>query len=393
MNLAFQDAVAESKLCRDPMNVVKDLINTIRESPKRLAWFDSFRKPTGGNSLRPLCPTRWTMRVNSVTSVLGNYECLASYLYDVSEKSHGDIRDKSSGFLKQLGMFSFYFTLCLIRDVMSPMEQVNCAIQSPKLSFSDVKRNIDVLLNSLLSKRNDAYFNSFYEGVVRSARDISVVGDPKLPKARPAPRRFQDGGSRNTDVRTYSDPKAYFQSLYFQVLDSCTACLNNRFSTEAFKRAQLTEHVLLAKITGDAATLDWDSTALCKDVELRHLEVQLDMLGDTCRACSLTIRCMHDLKEFFISEVGLKGLFTEVVKAIKLFYTLPLPVTTCTAERSFSALRRLKTYLRSTMTAPRLNHLAVLYTHKEHTDQIDLKKVTNEFISASDRRSDIFAKF
>lgn len=225
MNLAFQDAVAESKLCRDAMNVVKDIINTIRESPKRLAWFDSFR--TGGNSLRPLCPTRWTMRVNSVASVLSNYKCLASFLYDVSEKSHGDVRYKSSGFLKQLGKFSFYFTLWLLKDVMSPMEQVNAAIQSPKLSLSDVKRNIDVLQNSLLSKRNDAHFNSFYEGVVQSARDISIVGDPKLPKARPVPHRFQDGGNSNTDVRTYSDPKAYFQSLYVQVIDSCTACLNN----------------------------------------------------------------------------------------------------------------------------------------------------------------------
>lgn len=391
MNLAFQDAVAESKLCRDAMNVVKDLINTIRESPKRLAWFDSFRKPTGGNKLRPLCPTRWTMRVNSVASVLENYKCLASYLHDVSENSHGDIRDKSSGFLKQLCKFSFYFTLWLLNDVMSPMEQVNAAIQSPKLSLSDVKRNIDVLQDSLLSKRNDAYFNSFYERVAQSARGVSVVGDPKLPKARPAPRRYLDGATSNTDVRTYSDPRAYFQSLYYQVLDSCTACLNNRFSSEAFKRAELTERVLLAKITGDAETLDWDSTALCKDVDLSRLEVQLEMLGDTCRARGLTIRSMHDIKEFFISEVGLKGLFTEVVKATKLFYTLP--VTTCTAERSFSALRRLKTYLRSTMSAQRLNHLAVLYVHKEYTDQIDLKKITNAFISACDRRSGVFAKF
>ena len=42
MNLAFQDAV--SRVRRDAMKTVKELINTIRESPKRLAWFDSFRK-------------------------------------------------------------------------------------------------------------------------------------------------------------------------------------------------------------------------------------------------------------------------------------------------------------------------------------------------------------
>ncbi|KAL4143572.1 hypothetical protein QTP88_005890 [Uroleucon formosanum] len=46
-----------------------------------------------------------------------------------------------------------------------------------------------------------------------------------------------------------------------------------------------------------------------------------------------------------------------------------LPVSTATAERSFSTLRRLKNYMRSTMTESRLNGLALLNIHKEK--QID----------------------
>ncbi|KAJ4448768.1 hypothetical protein ANN_00159 [Periplaneta americana] len=49
-------------------------------------------------------------------------------------------------------------------------------------------------------------------------------------------------------------------------------------------------------------------------------------------------------------------------KALKLFCTLP--VTTATSDRSFSTLRYLKTYLRSTMGADRLNGLALMYIHK-----------------------------
>ncbi|KAJ4428878.1 hypothetical protein ANN_25871 [Periplaneta americana] len=45
-------------------------------------------------------------------------------------------------------------------------------------------------------------------------------------------------------------------------------------------------------------------------------------------------------------------------KALKLFCTLP--VTTATPERSFSTLRYLNTYLRSTMGADRLNGLALI---------------------------------
>ncbi|XP_077283750.1 zinc finger MYM-type protein 1-like [Arctopsyche grandis] len=41
------------------------------------------------------------------------------------------------------------------------------------------------------------------------------------------------------------------------------------------------------------------------------------------------------------------------------------PVTTATSERSFSTLRRLKTYLRNTMSENQLNGLALLNIHRD----------------------------
>ena len=43
-----------------------------------------------------------------------------------------------------------------------------------------------------------------------------------------------------------------------------------------------------------------------------------------------------------------------------LIRTMVLPVTSCEAERSFSTLRRIKTFLHTTMTQDRLNGLALL---------------------------------
>jgi hypothetical protein len=60
LSLAFQDSISIIPQCRDAMNQMKDLINFIRESPKRLAWFKSCQEGES-HSLRPLCPTRWTM--------------------------------------------------------------------------------------------------------------------------------------------------------------------------------------------------------------------------------------------------------------------------------------------------------------------------------------------
>ena len=66
----------------------------------------------------------------------------------------------------------------------------------------------------------------------------------------------------------------------------------------------------------------------------------------------------------------------EALKICKEMRTIPniqillqilatLPVTTCTSERSFSVLKHVKNYLRSTMGEPRPNGLAALYNHKD----------------------------
>ena len=44
---------------------------------------------------------------------------------------------------------------------------------------------------------------------------------------------------------------------------------------------------------------------------------------------------------------------------------LTLPVTTCSWERSFSSLRRLKNYTRSIMVSGRLNGIALMHVHLE----------------------------
>ena len=44
-------------------------------------------------------------------------------------------------------------------------------------------------------------------------------------------------------------------------------------------------------------------------------------------------------------------------------------VSSCTAERSFSALRRLKNWLRSTMSQQRLNGIATCHTNKKILDE------------------------
>ena len=77
------------------------------------------------------------------------------------------------------------------------------------------------------------------------------------------------------------------------------------------------------------------------------------------------------------------------VSAFKTY--IVLPSSACEAERSFSTLRRLKTYLRSTaQTQQRLNNLAILNTHREHAEALDLAEAVNGFVSRSQTRRNKF---
>ena len=62
--------------------------------------------------------------------------------------------------------------------------------------------------------------------------------------------------------------------------------------------------------------------------------------------------------------------YPAVRDALLILLTLPAP--TCTVERPFSTIRRVKTWLRSTMSDERLSGLCML---SEHRDQSNTNKI------------------
>ena len=85
------------------------------------------------------------------------------------------------------------------------------------------------------------------------------------------------------------------------------------------------------------------------------------------------------MKELLTLQDG----FPEVYSLIKVAMTIP--VTSATAERSFSVLKT-KTYLRSTMVQERLTHLAVLSIERELSKNLDLDSVVDRFRDMHPRR-------
>ena len=71
--------------------------------------------------------------------------------------------------------------------------------------------------------------------------------------------------------------------------------------------------------------------------------------------------CQKFLVEHLKKE-SVKRLIPNIAKLLRIYFTIP--VTTATAERSFSTLRRVKNYLRSSMTQQRLNHCLIAHCHQ-----------------------------
>ena len=76
--------------------------------------------------------------------------------------------------------------------------------------------------------------------------------------------------------------------------------------------------------------------------------------------------------------------FPDVVTALLLFLTLP--VTVASAERSFSKLRLIKSYLRSTMNQDRLRSLALLSIEAQSAESLETDQIIDDFANAKARR-------
>ena len=106
--------------------------------------------------------------------------------------------------------------------------------------------------------------------------------------------------------------------------------------------------------------VDLDVISKYPELDKCSLQVQLEMFKqnyklDTLNDAKLSYRSMTP-------EV--RSLFPQVVGLLKLL--LVCPVSSCECDRSFSALRRLKTWLRATMTKQRLNCVSVCQVHRKN---------------------------
>ena len=78
LNLCLQDCAHSCTCIRDALALVSELASLFRASPKQLAQFRHLKEQLnpGSPGLKPLCPTRWTVRTVAINAITQNYSVL-----------------------------------------------------------------------------------------------------------------------------------------------------------------------------------------------------------------------------------------------------------------------------------------------------------------------------
>ena len=132
-------------------------------------------------------------------------------------------------------------------------------------------------------------------------------------------------------------------------------------------------------------------TELYSEVDSGLLKLQLSNLSTHFREGNI-IPTLTDCLTYLRSlSPAAKKFYSEVCTVVRLI--LVMPASNAISERTFSVMRRVKTYLRSTMNQSRLNHVMILNIYKGQLDNLDLTAIANDFVSGSEHRLRVFGKF
>ena len=172
-----------------------------------------------------------------------------------------------------------------------------------------------------------------------------------LPRQRRPPKRIDDGSA----PYTFPNPKAFFKQMYNEALDIVISELKDRFhQTRGMPIALSIEKVLLDSANGVFLKEIPDELHIYnKDIQMDRLLIQLQMLPDMIKTYNESqhaikvrkVTILRTITDIINALPACKSMLSEVNKLVHILLTIP--VSSSTAERCFSALRRLKTYLRS----------------------------------------------
>ena len=146
----------------------------------------------GTPGIRVLCPTRWTVRAQSLKSVIDNYEVLLDLWDDCLDVvKQAELRSRIIGVQAQMSNFGFYWGINLGELLLRHVDNPSKTIQNPKLSAASGQEIVSKIVENLQHIRNERDFSLFYDMVLEHKEHLGdLSGSTKTTKETECSKTF-----------------------------------------------------------------------------------------------------------------------------------------------------------------------------------------------------------
>jgi len=345
LNLVVNDLNNVSAI-RNTIGTIKSIITFFRDSAQR-------RKLVPNTPL--LCETRWTEKYKSIRVFAENITEIVKQLEFLENSGNTKTRQLAHQLLSASRTSSFVVCLIIIQKYSAKLESVTQKLQTVQLDLLEARKNIQDLLKVFAGERNNCA--QIYHDIFISSETLADQIGVTLQPPRQAGRQMNRA---NPQVEV---PEDYFRiTIFIPYLDSLISSLETRFSEgnkpaynllmlHPFRMANVERQTLKKHMIVVKDFYDFDNL-------IEESETWYDVWKN---------KCQNGLPKETLEKMTLTDVYesTEFYPSIRMAIqtALALPVSTCTIERSFSTLRRVKTWLRSTTGDERLSGLCMLSVH------------------------------
>ncbi|KAL5859770.1 hypothetical protein ACOSQ4_001066 [Xanthoceras sorbifolium] len=365
-------------------------LKSIREDEiKELIALGELDTATGANQIRTLQrpgATRWSSHFTSISRLIQMFGSTSTLLENLIDNGlNSNIRGEAKGVYEDLRSFKFVFILLLMHKILG-ISDFLC--QSLQLKSQDILNAMSLVTSTkmLLLELRETAWDSFIKSVVSFCEKYEI----DMPNMN---ARHMVGTKRSCQQKDNITVEHYFHfNIFNAVIDFQLMELNSRFPEQTIEL--LTLSMTLSPVDGfksfdidDICTLamkfysqDFDKNDI-EDMRRQLNHYRFDVI------CSPGFQNFTSLSELCqcLAETKKSEHYTLIDKLIRLVLTLP--VSTATTERAFSAMKLVKTPLRSKMEDDFLTDCLVVYIEREIADTIDLEYIINEFDGIKSRKT------
>lgn len=338
--------------------------------------------------LKRLNDTRWACRVDACLVVKSRLPSILRLLHQIIEEDHGQRAVEARGLLSQMDEH-FVSKLVLMTALLQKTKMLSNMFQGKNLDLSEASNLSAVVIAELQDmRRNDVTFDAIWlevDELVKEHRDelthIRRGRTSQLPTRMEGFLVMEVTGQRDEPMT----PQQKFRTTFmFPVLDRILHELNRRFNetnqgilkgidalTPSSKNFMCTDHLMVLQ-----------ETYATNQEDFAHEMHQMKRLIDRKAAKGETVPTSLQSLLTFLEPYS--DAFYELYRLVKI--ACVIPVTSASCERSFSAMKLIKTYLRNSMGHGRLSDIGVLSIERRRANNINLEEFVDKFASAHKNR-------